>query len=94
MVEVNRRYFPKVMLDNDEVFLAQFEGVVSSVDEFSCVEISKTPDSYHFRIATSLPKYNIPLLEEILKLCNLYKIKLELSKSIKTSGTLSFDITI
>lgn len=91
---VNRRYFPKVMLDNDENYLAHLEGIVSSIDEYATMEISKTPEAYHFRIATSLPKYNMMLLEEILKFNNLYKIKLVLSKSIKSSGTLSFDITI
>jgi hypothetical protein len=29
------------MQDNDEVFLAHLEGVISSVDELCCLEISK-----------------------------------------------------
>jgi hypothetical protein len=42
----------------------------------------------------SLPKYNQMLLEELLKLHNMLQINLNLSKSIKTSGTLVFDISI
>lgn len=80
------------MLDNDEVYLGHLEGIISSVDEYATMEVSKGPESYHFRIATSLPKYTQPLLEEILKFNNLYGIKLDLSKSIKTSGTLVFSV--
>ena len=82
------------MQDNDEVFLAHLEGVISSVDELCSLEIIKSINSYRFRIATSLPKYNNMLIEEILKFCNLFQIRLDMSKSITTSATIVFDITI
>ncbi len=93
-MEINRKYFPKVMQDNDEIFLAHLEGVISSVDELCSLEITKSLESYKFRIATSLPKYNNMLIEEILKFCNLFHIKLDMSKSITTSATIVFDITL
>lgn len=93
-MEVNRKHFPKLMQDNDEIFLAHLEGVISSIDELCSLEISKSINSYRFRIAASLPKYNNMLIEEILKFCNLFKIHLDMSKSIKTSSTIVFDITI
>ncbi len=93
-MEINKKHFPKVMQDNDEVFLAHFEGIVNSVDELCSLEITKLSDSYRFRIATSLPKYNNMLIEEILKFCNLFQIRLDMSKSITTSATIVFDITI
>jgi hypothetical protein len=68
--------------------------VINSVDELSSLEITKNPRSYHFRLAPSLPKYNELLLEEILKLHNIFQIKLNLSKSIKSSGTISFEINL
>jgi hypothetical protein len=55
-MEINRKHFPKVMQDNDEVFLAHLEGVISSVDELCCLEISKSINCYRFRIASSLLK--------------------------------------
>lgn len=91
-MEVSKKYFPKIVLDNDNVFLEHLKGIIESTDEFAKMEISKTPEALHFRIVTSLPKYTIPLLEEILKFCNFYKIRLDLSKSIKSSGTLSFNL--
>lgn len=91
---VSKRFFPDVMPDNELAYFAHLEGVINSVDELSTLEITKTPSSYHFRLAPSLPKYNPLLLEEILKLHNIFQIKLNLSKSIKTSSTLAFEINL
>lgn len=91
---VNKKFFPKVMLDNDMIYLQHLFGVIESVDELSVLEITKNNDNYKFRLVSSLPKYNPMLLEEILKLHNLFKIKLDLSKSIKSSGTIVFSINL
>lgn len=82
------------MQDNEIAYFAHLEGVISSVDELSILEITKNPNSYHFRLAASLPKYNNMLLEEILKLHNLFQIRLDLSKSIKSSATITFEINL
>jgi len=91
---VNKRFFPEVMPDNEQAYFAHLEGVINSVDELSTLEITKNPYSYHFRLAPSLPKYNELLLEEILKLHNIFQIKLNLSKSIKASATIVFEINL
>lgn len=93
-MEVLRRNFPEINTDNDEVFLGYLCGIIESVDELSSVEISKTPYSYHFRIAPSIPKYINMLIYEITKFINLYKIKLDFSKSIKTTSVITFNIKI
>lgn len=93
-MEINRKHFPKVMQDNDETFLAHLEGVISSVDELCSLEITKNTNSYRFRIAPSLPKYNNLLIEEILKFCNMFKIRLDISKSIKTTSVITFEINL
>ncbi len=93
-MQVNKKFFPPVMLDNEELYFAHLEGIIDSVDELSIMEITKTPTSYHFRLAPSLPKYNSMLLEEILKFHNMFQIKLDLSKSIKASATINFQITL
>ena len=82
------------MQDNEIAYFAHLEGIISSVDELSILEITKNPNSYHFRLAASLPKYNNMLLEEILKLHNLFQIRLDLSKSIKSSATITFEINL
>ena len=93
-MQVNKKFFPPVMLGNEELYFAHLEGIIDSVDELSIMEIVKTPTSYHFRLAPSLPKYNPMLLEEILKFHNMFQIKLDLSKSIKASATINFQITL
>ena len=91
---ISKRFFPEVMPDNELAYFAHLEGVINSVDELSTLEITKNPYSYRFRLAPSLPKYNEMLLEEILKLHNIFKIKLNLSKSIKSSATITFEINL
>lgn len=82
------------MQDNETAYFAHLEGIISSVDELSTLEITKNPHSYHFRLAASVPKYNEMLLEELLKFHNLFHIKLDLSKSIKSSATIVFEINL
>jgi hypothetical protein len=93
-MQINKKFFPQVMQDNEIAYFAHLEGIISSVDELSTLEITKNPNSYHFRLAPSLPMYNDMLLEEILKFHNLFKIRLNLSKSIKSSATITFEINL
>lgn len=82
------------MQDNEMSYFAHLEGIIDSIDELSSMEITKKPTAYHFRIATSLPKYNEMLIEELLKFHNMFQIKLNMSKSIKTSATITFEINL
>jgi hypothetical protein len=91
---ISKRFFPEVLPDNEIAYFAHLEGVINSVDELSSLEITKNPNAYHFRLVPSLPKYNPMLLEELLKLHNIFHIKLNLSKSIKASATISFEINL
>lgn len=91
-MEVNRIGFPEIILDNDNLYFAHLEAVLASVDELCSLQITHTPYRYHFRIAPSHPKYIEMLLQEILKLNNIYGIHLNLSKSIKSSSVITFSI--
>jgi hypothetical protein len=93
-MKVSRRNFPEIMLDNDETFFAQLIGVVDSVDELASIEIVKTEHSFHVRIAPSIAKYIEPILYEVLKFNNMFGIHLDLSKSMKASSTVTFDIEV
>jgi hypothetical protein len=93
-VKISRKLFPEILLDNEEIYFKHLEGIIDSVDELAILEITKGSNSYIFRLAPSLPKYNPMLLEEILKFHNLFQIKLDLSKSIKASATIYFQISL
>ena len=91
---VVRKHFPEIIPDNEQIYFEMLTGVIESVDELSSLQISKGQTHYHFRLAPSLPKYNNLLIEEIIKLHNMFRIQLDFSKSIKTSGTLVFTINL
>jgi hypothetical protein len=91
---VEYKHFPAILLENEMVYFAHLQGVINSVDELCSMQVVKTPETYNFRIATSHPRYNNMLIEEILKLHNVFNIFLDLSKSIKTSGTIVFKISL
>lgn len=82
------------MRDNDELYLSHLSAVCDSIDELSSMEITKTSHSFNFRIAPSTPKYTQPLLHEILRLNTIYGIRLDLSKSIRASSTITFNIEL
>jgi len=92
-MELVRKYFPEVMQDNESIYFASLKGVIESVDEFASLEVTKTPKAYNFRLVPSLPKYTNMLIEELIKFHNLISIRLDMSKSIKTSATITFSIT-
>jgi hypothetical protein len=93
-MQIKKKFFPKVMKHNDEVYFAHLEGIIDSVDELCSMEVIKHPRAYSFRIAPSLPKYTNLLIEELFKFHNMFQIKLNMSKSIKTNATIAFEITL
>lgn len=93
-MKIHKKFFPAVLQDNELAYFAHLQGIIDSVDELSTLEVVKNPTSLHFRLAPSLPKYNEMLLEEILKLHNMLQIQLNLSKSIKSSATIVFEINL
>lgn len=91
-MEICKRFFPEIMLDNDINYLAHLEGIISSVDEYASLEVTKSPDSYNFRLVPSLPKYTNVLIQEIIGFHNMLSIRLDMSKSIKTTSIINFQI--
>lgn len=93
-MQILRLQFPSILPDNDEIYIAHIIGVIESVDELSHLQITKLAKGYNFRISPSVPKYNNMIIEEIINFNNMFGIKVDFSKSIKTSGTLSFNINL
>lgn len=92
-MEINKKFFPTIMPENELVYFASLQGVLESVDELASLEIVKTPKSYLFRLIPSLPKYTNLIIEELIKFHNLIGIRLDMGKSIKTSATITFSIS-
>lgn len=89
------KFLPDVMNDNDVVYFLHLEGIIDSVDEYAMLEVTKHPKGFHFRLVPSAPRYTNNIIEELLRFHTMLNIRLEMSKSIKSSGgTIVFDISI
>lgn len=83
-----------IIPDNDASYFSLLEGVLDSVDNLCQMSVVKGMDSYHFRIIPSDTRLVDNMVAEILRLNNLIGIHLEMSKSIKNMGIISFQIKI
>lgn len=88
------RIIGTIISDNDESYLSMLEGVISSVDEYSRLIIHKFPSTFNFRIIPSEGVYLNNIVNEVLKLHTMLGIKVNMSKSMKTSGIFEFQIKI
>lgn len=91
---INKIFFPNILRDNEENYFAQLEGIIDSVDELSSMEITFTGEKYIFRLAPSHPKYTNTLMAELIKYHNLFGIRLDFSKSIKTTAIILFNLSL
>lgn len=91
-MQISYHFFPEILNDNDKNYFSHLEGVISSVDEYAELEVSKFPESMNFRLIASLPRYNNLLIQELIKFHNMFNIFLDMSKSIKSTSTISFKI--
>ena len=86
--------FSKVMNDNEAQYFIVLRGVIESVDNLSSMEVRKNPHSYNFRLSPSSSKYTDLLVSELIKFHNMLNIHINLSKSIKSTGSLVFEINL
>lgn len=86
--------FTGILSENENLYFAQLKGVIESADEYSSLQITKTPNKYNFRLAPSVPKYTNNIISVLTQFHNTLGIRLNFSKSIKTSGTINFTIKL
>lgn len=80
--------------DNDRGYISMLEAVINTVDEFSTLEIRRNITDYSFRIAITSQDYLPRLIKELNQLNNLIGIKVDFSKSIRSSSSLAFKINL
>lgn len=91
---VEKKNFPKIMRTNDELYFSHLIGVLEAIDELCTLLILRDGNKYIFKISPSVPKYTNPIIEELFKFHNKYSIRLDMSKSIKTTATIAFKIDL
>jgi hypothetical protein len=80
--------------DNDENYFSLLEGVLSSIDSLCQMDVQKGFEAYHFRILPSDGRLVDNVVQELITLHNMLGIHMEMSKSIKNMGVISFQIKI
>ena len=83
-----------ILKENDRSYFRMLEAVINSVDELSILDIRRNLENFSFRIAMSSTVYITPLIQELNSLHNMINIKVDFSKSIKSSSSLSFKINL
>jgi len=91
---VEKKNFPKIMRNNDELYFAHLVGILEAIDELSSMLILRDGNKYIFKISPSIPKYTNLIIDELFKFHNRYNIRLDMSKSIKTTATIAFKIDL
>lgn len=86
--------FLDILPENEKLYFAQLQGVIESADELSSMQITQTPYHYNFRIAPSLPKYTNNIILALTQFHNTLGLRLNFSKSIKTTGAINFKINL
>lgn len=93
-MEINKRSFPKILLENENKYFEYLFKSIKLIDEFCHLDIIKIGNLYRFRIAPSGHVYLELLIQEILKIHKLFNIQVVFSKSIKTSSIITFNIKL
>jgi hypothetical protein len=93
-MQIEKKFFPRILRTNDELYFLHLEGVLESIDELASMQIIKHKHKYSFRIAPSIPKYINPIIEELTKFHNKFGLRMNMAKSIKTNAVIDFDISL
>src|SRR5690606_24438358 len=94
LMVIQRKHFPEIISDNEEVYFEHLKAILEARDELASMEITKLSYGYHFRIAPSTSIYIESIIQAVIDLNNNFGIKVDFGKSIKSSSTISFKITM
>lgn len=86
--------FPAIVPDNELAYFQMLQAVIESVDELSELRAVKKPAAVAFVLTPSAARYTQALLQGILSYHTLLGIQLTLSKSIRTTSTIQFEIAL
>lgn len=84
--------FPPIIPDNDVYYIRLLEAFLNSVDESCAAEITDRLSSIGIRISPSLPEYSQLIFGAVKEMHYMIGIRVEFSKSIRTSNTIDFSI--
>lgn len=85
--------FPSIIPDNEEVYFSWLTGYMESIDAKCTIQFTKKlNDGINVRISPSHPMYLEIMIAKVKDFHNLYGIRVEFSKSMKTGSNINFNI--
>lgn len=84
--------FPQILPDNETHYYNSLRGVIESVDPQSSFLITRRMSGITVRITPSSSSHLNSIIEEINKLNTMFGIRVDFSKSMKTTYTINFNI--
>lgn len=93
---MNTKYigFPAILPDNEYTYFRYVEGSIGSVDHAASVQFTNMLHAVNIRIAPSRPILIDGIIESLQDIHNRLSLKMEYSKSMKTSAVISFNISL
>jgi hypothetical protein len=86
--------FPAIVTDNELAYFQMLQAVIESVDELAQLRAVRKLNAVAFVLTPSAALYTQNLLQGILSYHTLLGIQLTLSKSIRTTSTIQFEIAL
>ncbi len=88
-----KKHFPPILEENTLTYFRYLEGIVESIDNEAVGEATRKLTGINVRISPSEPQYFPLILQDIEKIHNKLGLRMEYYKSMKTSGTVNYDIS-
>lgn len=86
--------FPPILRDNDTIYLQQLQGILESVDELCHLEATNKLSGMGFRVAPSSAIYAQHILKALKDFHYRLALRIEFSKSIRTTSTIEYQINL
>lgn len=89
---LQKRHFPAILDDNTETYFRHLEGIINSIDYNATVEVTRKLSGVNIRVAPSEMKFLPLLIKDIERVHNNLGLRMEYSKSMKSSGTINYNL--
>ena len=93
-MEVTELNMPRILPDNEVQYIETIKGILSSIDPLCTLQITRKISAYNFRIAPTNSEVINNIFRDIQSFNTMLNIRVNFSKSIKSSSVIAFDIEV
>jgi hypothetical protein len=93
-MEVVEYNMPKILRDNEEKYIQMVIAILEAIDPQCTLQITRKISAYNFRIAPSAGDIIETMIKDIQTFNTMLNIRVDFSKSMKSSSCINFDISI